>query len=222
MLNRHRALRSISRKELRWKELLFWTLLLAAYQSLESGQLRRQITGFVEAIAFVAVAISSLGKLDGLGLEFICWKPIGFRGATVSMAIGFSAGALVVLVALLFHQALGVDSGWNKVALAIVLGPVVEEVIFRGYCMTAALRLLARGRSGSRRNCLAVGAVALIFMLAHGGRLGITTVQLCCIVVTGTLYGIIRLRQQSTVAAVLAHGCYNLVLYMAFWIGLSA
>jgi len=33
------------------------TLLLAAFQSLESAQLRRQVTGVVETIAFVAVAI---------------------------------------------------------------------------------------------------------------------------------------------------------------------
>jgi membrane protease YdiL (CAAX protease family) len=156
-----------------------------------------------------------------LGLECICWNPIKFRGATVSMATGFSAGTMVVLVALLSHQPLGVDRDWNKIALAVILGPVVEEVIFRGYCMTAALHL-AREWSRTRRNWLAVGGVALIFMLSHGGRPGITTVQLCCIAVTGTLYGVIRIRQQSTFAAVLAHGSYNVALYVAFWVGVSA
>ena len=218
-LNRHHDLRAIG-NGLRWKELLFWTLLLTAFKSLGSSQWRRQIAGIGETIAFVAVAISSAGKLDGLGLEFICWKPIGIRNAAVSMASGFSAGGIVVLIALLCHQTLGADGGWNKVALAVVLGPVVEEVIFRGYCMTAAIHL-ARGWSTTRRNGLAAVGVALIFMLAHAGRLGITSVQLCCTAATGTLYGIIRLRQQSTVAAVLAHSCYNLALYLAFWIGVS-
>jgi len=221
MSNRHRALCTILGNELRWKELLFWTLLLAAFQSLESAQLRRQEMGVVETIAFATVAISSLGKLDGLGLEFICWKPVGLRGATVSMAAGFSAGGVVAMVALLSHQALGVNSGWNNVGLAVVLGPVVEEVVFRGYCMTAALHLVSeRFRIG--RNWVAASVVALIFMAAHAGRLGVTPVQLFCIAVTGTLYGIIRIRQQSTVAAVLAHGCYNLALYVAFWVGFSA
>ena len=87
--------------------------------------------------------------------------------------------------------------------------------------MTAALHL-ARGPSRTKRNWVAVTTVALIFMAAHGGRLGVTPVQLCCIAVTGTLYGIIRIRQQSTVAAVLAHSCYNFALYVAFWVGLSA
>ena len=137
------------------------------------------------------------------------------------MAAGFSTGGMVVTVALLSHQALGVNSGWNNVGLSVVLGPVVEEVVFRGYCMTAALHL-ARGHSRTKRNWVAVPAVALIFMAAHGARLGVTPVQLCCIAVTGTLYGIIRIRQQSTVAAVLAHSCYNFALYVAFWVGLSA
>jgi len=220
MSNRHRALRILSGNALRWKELLFWTLLLAAFQSLESAQLRRQITGALETIAFVALATSAAGNLEGLGLEFICWKPIGCRGAAVSIASGTSAGWLVVMIALLSRQAVGVDSGWNKIVLAVVLGPVVEEVVFRGYCMTAVLHL-TRVRTGARRNWVAVCAVALIFMVAHSGRLGVTPVQLCCIAGTGTLYGIIRIRQQSTIAAVLAHGCYNLALYAAFWIGLS-
>ena len=220
MLNCNRALRAISGKEIRWKELLFWTLLLAAFQSLESERCRTQLAGIAETIAFVAVATSSAGKLDGLGLEFICWNPIALRGAAVSMAIGFSAGGMVAMFALLCHQALGIDPGWNKAALAVVLGPVVEEVIFRGYCMAAALCLFRRVPTAGR-DWLAVGGVALIFMVAHRGRLGITTVQLCCIAVTGILYGIVRLRQQSTVAAVLAHGSYNLALYVAFCFGLS-
>ena len=53
-------------------------------------------------------------------------------------------------------------------------------------------------------------------MLLHGWRPGTTSIQLCCLVVTGTVYGFIRLRQQSTVAAVLAHSCYNLALYLVF------
>jgi membrane protease YdiL (CAAX protease family) len=221
MLNRHRAFRAISGRELRWREVLFWTLLLAAFQSLESMEWRRQTMGVVEAVSFLAVAISSVGELDGLGLEFTGWNPIGFRGVTVSVMVGFLAGGAAVMVALRCHQAIGAASGWNKVALAVILGPVVEEVVFRGYLMAAALHL-ARRCSRTKRIWLSITGVALIFMLAHGGRPGTTAIQLCCIAATGTLYGIIRVRQQSTVAAVLAHGCYNLALYLAFWGGLSS
>ena len=171
-------------------------------------------------IAFLSVAISSAGKLDGLGLEFTCWNPIGPKAATVSAVAGLLAGAVVAIIALGCHRPLGVESGWNRLLLAVILGPVVEEVVFRGYLMTAALRL-ARKLSKPKGGWLSIVGIALVFMLAHGGRPGITCIQLGCTALTGTVYGFVRLRQQSTVAAVLAHACYNLALYVSFWIGVS-
>ena len=220
MLNHQRVIRALIGRAVHWRELLFWTFLLAAFQSLESSDDRRRIMGMVETVAFLVVAVRSAGKLDGLGLEFTNWNPIDFASARVSVAAGFLAGGAVVAVALRCHQPLGADSSWNRVVLAVILGPVVEEMVFRGYLMTAALRLV-RAVSTPQRNWIAVVGAALIFMLAHGWRPGTTTIQLCCLVVTGTVYGFIRLRQQSTVAAVLAHSCYNLALYLSFWGGLS-
>ena len=99
MLNRHGILRAISGTPVRWRELLFWSLLLAAFQSLQSDEWRMQTMGAVETMAFLAVAISSSGKLDGLGLEFTCWMPIGRRAAIVSVASGFMAGGAVAIIA---------------------------------------------------------------------------------------------------------------------------
>jgi membrane protease YdiL (CAAX protease family) len=220
MLKRQRVFQATVGRELRWREILFWTLLLAAFQSLETAEWRRQMMGVVETIAFLCVAISSAGKLDGLGLEFTCWHPIGLRAITVSVATGLVAGGIVVMVALCCRQPLGADTGWQWVALAVILGPVVEEVVFRGYLMTAALQL-ERRFFRTQRGWPSIIVVAVIFMFAHGARSGTTWIQRCCIVATGTVYGIIRQRQQSTVAAVLAHSSYNLALYMSFWIGLS-
>lgn len=220
MLNHQRLIRALIGRVVRWRELLFWTLLLAAFQSLESSDDRRQIMGMVETVAFLVVAVRSAGKLDGLGLEFTNWNPIDFTAARVSVGAGFLAGGAVVAVALSCHQPLGADRSWSRVVLAVVLGPVVEEMVFRGYLMTAALRL-ARAVSTPKRNWITILGPALIFMLAHGWRPGTTSIQLCCMVVTGTVYGFIRLRQQSTVAAVLAHSCYNLALYLSIWGGLS-
>jgi len=220
MLNRRRMIRAMFGREVRWRELLFWTLLLGAFQSLESAEYRRQVMGIAETAAFLFVAISSASKLDGLGLEFTSWNRIGFRAAAASVAAGIAAGGAVVIVALRCHQPLGTESRWNHVILAVILGPVVEELVFRGYLMTAALRLAQRF-SMTGQNWPAVIAVALIFMFAHRARSGTTGTQLFCMAATGTVYGFIRLRQHSTVAAVLAHGCYNLALYLSFWIGVS-
>ena len=141
MLNHQRLIRALIGRVVRWRELLFWTFLLAAFQSLESSDDRRQIMGMVETVAFLVVAVRSAGKLDGLGLEFTNWNPIDFTAARVSVGAGFLAGGAVVAVALRCHQPLGADRSWSRVVLAVVLGPVVEEMVFRGYLMTAALRL---------------------------------------------------------------------------------
>jgi hypothetical protein len=53
MLNHQRMIRAIIGRDFRWRELLFWTFLLAAFQSIESAEPRRQIMGAVEAAAFL-------------------------------------------------------------------------------------------------------------------------------------------------------------------------
>ena len=219
-MKRRVIVRAIAGRKPRWRELLFWILLLAAFQSLESGEIRRQTIGVVETIGFFIVAILSVGKLDGLGLEFISWNPIGLRAAAVSLAIGFLSGGTIVTVAVLCQQRLGAERGWNQVMLAVMLGPVVEEVVFRGYLLTALIAL-ERRFSKTGRSWPSIIGVALIFMVAHGARRGATCTQFCCIFATGAVYGFIRIRQESTVAAALTHGCYNLALYLSFWIGLS-
>jgi membrane protease YdiL (CAAX protease family) len=220
MLNHQRVIRAVIGREFRWRELLFWTFLLAAFQSIESAEARRQIMGVVETAAFLLVAIPSAGKLDGLGLEFTAWNPLSIRAATASVATGLLAGAIVVGLALRGHQPLGVESGWNRAVLAVFLGPILEEVVFRGYLMTASLQL-ERRFSGKEGGWASVVGVAMAFMFAHGSRTGTTWIQLICIMITGTVYGFIRLRFQSSLAAVLAHGCYNLALFLSFWTGIS-
>jgi len=104
--------------------------------------------------------------------------------------------------------------------LAIALGPVLEEVIFRGYLFTAAL-LLTRRLCPSRSADFSIIGVALVFSIAHLTTAGTTALQLCCIVLTGCLYGWVRFRYRSTAAAALAHAAYNLALYLSYWSGLS-
>src|ERR1035441_640592 len=114
-----------------WRELLFWMLLLPAFGALGSIRLRGQIVGLIEACAFLLVAISSAGKLKSLGLEFANWNRIGTRAAGACVVAGLLAGGSIVAVADISQQPLGTENGWNKAMLAIVLGPVLEEVIFR-------------------------------------------------------------------------------------------
>ena len=203
-----------------WRELLFWMLLLPAFGALGSIRPRGQIAGLIEACAFLLVAISSAGKLKSLGLEFAKWNRIGCRAAAACVVAGLLAGGSIVAVAGLSQQPLGTESGWNKAMLAIALGPVLEEVIFRGYLFTAAL-LLTRRLSPSGSVAFSIIGVALVFSIAHLATAGTTPLQLCCIVLTGCLYGWVRRRYRSTAAAALAHAAYNLALYLSYWGGLS-
>jgi membrane protease YdiL (CAAX protease family) len=134
--------------------------------------------------------------------------------------VGILAGGAIVVVASLSHQPLGTESGWNKVILAVALGPVLEEVIFRGYLLTAAL-LLTRRLSALSSAASSIIGVAVFFSIAHLTTPGTTPLQLCCIELTGCLYGCIRLRYRSTAAAALAHAAYNLALYLGYWCGIS-
>ena len=127
------------------------------------------------------------------------------------------AGGAVITVARLAALPLGVEHGWRKAVLAVVLGPILEEVIFRGYLMSLALRLMRLARLSS--SAVSVLSVAALFALAHLGTAGITVLQLACIASTGCLYGWIRVRFESTAAAALAHAMYNLALYLSHWFG---
>jgi membrane protease YdiL (CAAX protease family) len=203
-----------------WRELLFWLLLLPAFGALESIRPRRQIAGLIETCAFLLVAMSSTGKLKSLGLEFASWNRVGPGVAAVCVVAGLLAGCVIVGVAGLFDEPLGVENEWSKAVLAVSLGPVLEEVIFRGYLFTAALLLIGR-LSPSLSPAISVVGVAVLFSIAHAATPGMTALQLGCIGLTGSLYGYIRLRSRSTAAAALAHAMYNLTLYLCYWSGVS-
>jgi len=124
-----------------WRELLFWLLLLPTFAAFGSGKPNREFIGLAETCGFLVVAVTSTGRLKDLGLEFIAWEQISRRALAVCAGCGLVAGGAVIAVARLFAQPLGIERGWNKVVLAVALGPILEEVIFRGYPFSLTLRL---------------------------------------------------------------------------------
>ena len=174
----------------------------------------------IEACGVLYGACLSFGKLRTLGLEFVEWNRIGRRAIVACALAGLSAGAAIIEVARLTNQPIGVGAGWNRAVLAIVLGPISEEVIFRGYVLTVALWLTRRLAECPMAK-LSILGTAMLFGLAHIATRGMTGLQLCCAVLTGYLYGWVRIRYSSTVAAALTHGMYNLALYLSCWCGFS-
>lgn len=85
--------------------------------------------------------------------------------------------------------------------LGIVLGPLLEEIFFRG--------LLLPLFSVSAGDQLAVIATAVLFAVFHGPT---GALQWASLITTGIAYGYLRVVSRTTTAAALAHGTYNLLV----------
>jgi membrane protease YdiL (CAAX protease family) len=82
---------------------------------------------------------------------------------------------------------MGLSKDWRLIVLQVTLGPVLEEVVFRGYIFTLLTWSFRRLADDGGRNRLIVVAAAVVFALAHMSQPGIIWVQLACITATGTL-----------------------------------
>src|SRR6185437_10590101 len=102
---------------------------------------------------------------------------------------------------------------WKLIVLQVTLGPVLEEVVFRGYLFAFLMWFLTRAAIGAGRDRLVVVFAAVVFAVVHLARPGVSWLQLACITSTGTLYGWIRCRSGSTAPAAASHAVYNLALY---------
>jgi membrane protease YdiL (CAAX protease family) len=97
--------------------------------------------------------------------------------------------------------------------LQVTLGPVLEEVVFRGYLFSLLSWLLHRAAAEAVLNWLVIVTAAVTFALVHLAQPGVSWLQLVCITMTGGLYGWIRILSTSTAPAAVAHAAYNLTLY---------
>src|SRR6516225_8540755 len=202
-----------------WREVLFWMLFLPAFSALASSAAPRlQVAGLLEVCGFLLVLISSLGRLRNLGLAFVAWDRITWRTTVRCVLWGISTAAGAVLLSKFSHQPIALRPDWNKAVLIVLLGPVLEEIICRGYLLTL-LMYLAKPTGWPFARMPAVITAAVIFAAAHVGNAGITWLQLSCIGAMGCLYGSLRIKYGSTAPAVLAHSTYNLALCLSSWLG---
>lgn len=91
---------------------------------------------------------------------------------------------------------------WNLILLDGLLGPIIEESLFRG-CL---LPVVARTTGPT----IAVLATAVLFATLHPIS---TFVQWLCVLATGTAFGWIRVNSGSTAASTLMHAIYNVTLF---------
>jgi membrane protease YdiL (CAAX protease family) len=126
---------------------------------------------------------------------------------------GILAGIIVFAIGTISGQNMRLGDNWKLIALQVTLGPVLEEIVFRGYLFAFLMWLLSKAINDTRRGRSVVVLAALVFALVHLAQPGVSWLQLACITSTGTLYGWIRWRSGSTAPAAVSHGAYNLALY---------
>jgi len=195
------------------REVLFWLLLLGSWQFLASPGTRNAVVGAGGTVTFLLFAFRNLGRLTGLGLGCANWRRASGTAWALSATGGFIAGAVIFGIGSASGQSMGLSSNWSLVLLQTTLGPVLEEVVFRGYLFSLLVWALRRTSGEVVRNWLVVVTAAVTFALIHLAQPGVTGLQLACITMTGSLYGWIRIQSASTAPAAVAHAVYNLTLY---------
>lgn len=127
-----------------------------------------------------------------------------------SVLAGIACSAVVWWIARFFHESLGGVPPAHRVLLASVSGPMLEEILFRGFLFWLVFALLSRvGISKASALSATVLLIAFGFAVAHVDRAGI---RLYATVLTGIAYGWMRVQSGSTAAAALMHAVYNFVL----------
>jgi membrane protease YdiL (CAAX protease family) len=196
-----------------YREVLFWLLLLGSWQFLASPGSKNGIAGAIGTSGFLVFAWHNTDHLRGLGLDYASWRSAGRMDWALAAVSGVLAGITVFGIGSASGQSMRLSDDWKLVTLQVTLGPVLEEIVFRGYLFTFLKRLFSKVANETGRSRLAVVFAAVVFAIVHLAQPGVNWLQLACITSTGTLYGWIRCRSGSTAPAAVSHAIYNLALY---------
>jgi membrane protease YdiL (CAAX protease family) len=136
------------------------------------------------------------------------WKHLGWiwpsrSHLVAAMLGGIGLGIGVDIIAHVTTSTTHVIHFWNLILLDALLGPIIEESLFRG-CL---LPVVARTTGPT----IGIAATAVLFATLHPIS---TFVQWLCFVTTGTAFGWIRVKSGSTAASTLMHTIYNVTLFL--------
>jgi membrane protease YdiL (CAAX protease family) len=183
---------------------------------------------WVAMLLFYALWFSGLFLLLKTRYNRPFWDSLGWvyptRGALASILSGPIIALTVGALGLLLHtphkdlpiQKL-IEGRFGMVLFglfSIVLGPVTEELAFRGFLMPLAVR-----SAGVLPGIL---IAALPFALLHGPEYAWTWQYVVLIGLAGALFGAMRYYTGSTLASAMMHSTYNLTFFAAFVAGAGA
>jgi membrane protease YdiL (CAAX protease family) len=159
----------------------------------------------------ITISLSLIGSLyaiirhrHGRGV----WKLLGWIWPSrihlvAALLGGIGLGIGVDIIAHATTSTTHVIHFWNLILLDALLGPIIEESLFRG-CL---LPVVARTTGPT----IGIAATAVLFATLHPIS---TFVQWLCFVTTGIGFGWIRVKSGSTAASTLMHAAYNLTLFL--------
>ena len=149
------------------------------------------------------------------------WRSLGwtfqFRGAWICAIAGPPLAIALAALGGLLH-APGSSSIQNLitdrtsliavVAFVVVMGPIFEELVFRGFLLPLLSRSVGSG--------LGIVLTAVPFALLHIATYGWVWQIILVVGIAGIVFGYARVRTASTAAAFLIHMGYNGMLFGAF------
>ncbi len=178
-----------------------------------------QVLVFAAWMLFLYVTI-------GLMKETPCWRGIGWRPLTRSAGSPSAAAGLFFLTGIALAVFVGVtgskvhpkgkipiedlfkdrDSTLMLMGLAVLVAPIVEETIFRGFLYPVIARSM-----GVPAGILITG---ILFGLLHGLQLGWTWGFVGLLILVGIVFTYARARTGSVFASYLCHLGYNFALFL--------
>lgn len=184
----------------------------------------RQALWFTLLILYLAVHVRSRTTE---GENF--WRLLGWRGlrvgtlATPAAVMACLLGGITLAIAVQAASAMAgrpeqlpieqfFQSASNvlwMMAVGVLIAPLAEEIIFRGYIYPALAR-----RMGVSAGVLGTG---VLFGLLHAQQLWGGWAQIALLVIVGIVFTYVRARTGSVVAPFLLHLGYNVILFLAFF-----
>jgi membrane protease YdiL (CAAX protease family) len=168
-------------------------------------------------LAFGALKALLLFRYQQPFWQSLGWRPISFTAAVGAILAG---PILVISIGLLqfvlrapeiespFEQMLGSPGSILLFgALAVIVGPVAEELAFRGFLMPLLIRSL--GAAGG------IILTGIIFGSAHGYEYQWSWQFMLLISVVGCVLGWAKYKTKSTFASALMHCAFNLTQFAA-------
>lgn len=202
---------------------LFGALAVRFAQSLAPGAFS---SGAVRTLAFqsaiYALLIGALYMVITFRYRRPLWQSLGWvlpeRGAWwcvfggPALALALSALGVILRAPAIPNSIESLISGRASLVLvaffAVVLGPLFEELLFRGFLLPLLQRTLGAWP--------AILLAATGFALLHGQQYQWAWQELLVVGLAGVAFGYARYKTGSTAAAALLHGGYNLALFVGY------